>query len=99
MEMRLADHTIILKCANSAQKSNRYLHVFCAAQFRSRWRVGKRNMMPVPPSRDDDWWLRHYRLRLDGKWLSNGAACKYRFFTMEEIMHILQQLMEGNNAS
>lgn len=93
MDERVPDHTVTLKCGYGEQKITRNLHVFVAEQFRGRWRVGKRNVFPLPSARDDSWWQNRFRIRLDGCWY--GTEAKYRFFTMVELASLIGKLLNG----
>lgn len=92
MDERIPDHVIIVKCAPQTQKNSRIVHLFRAAQWKSTWRPGTRTMAPVPPIRDRQWWHDHYRLRIDGRWHGEATA-KYRFYTKDEVMAIITDLI------
>lgn len=92
MEERLPDRVLILKCAQDEQKSNQILHIFYAQQWRRLYRPGKRNMMPRPTTRDDDYWKNHFRVRLNGRWLG-GDSCKYHFYTQQQVQAMVANML------
>lgn len=91
MEERVPERTIIIKCVSEEQKKSRILQIFSAIQWRRKYLPGRRNVTPMPPSRDISWWRSHYRLRLDGRWMSDSQT-KYRFYTAEEVLDIFSRL-------
>lgn len=91
MEERVPERTVIIKCVSEEQKNSRILQIFTAIQWRRKYLPGKRNVTPMPPSRDISWWQSHYRLRLDGRWMSDSPT-KYRFYSTEEVLDVFQKL-------
>lgn len=91
MDERIPERTLTIKCANETQKNTFNLHIFTAEQFKRRYRVGKRNVHPMPPSQDATWWQNHYRLRVNGKWLTDRAS-KYRFYSAGELLEVIASL-------
>lgn len=65
----------------------RLIEIFAAKDFARAWEPTGKAFSPRPPLRDSDrivFWQTYYRVRLNGKWLADGA--RYTLFTREELI-------------
>jgi len=66
------------------------LDIFQSADFAPAWNPGESKFHPKPPMRMQDrreFWLNHYRVRIDGQWYSKEA--QYTLLTLQEVTGLL----------
>ena len=80
------------KIVHEKHKRRKY-ELYGAVQFTGRYDPVEKNFYPQPPTRLHDrveWNSIMYRVRIDGSWY-NLVGFQYSFFTMEEILLLLQE--------
>lgn len=94
MDERLPDKVVIVKCGVQPQEKSRILHIFKAGQFRRKVRPGRRDIFPRATVNDAAFWESFYRVRLDGRWLSE-SGCRYHFYSNDELAILVGSLVGG----
>jgi hypothetical protein len=74
---------------NNGKKTGGFcrIEIFPAKDFALLWEPSGKGFSPKPPLLDSSrkiFWEGRYRIRVDGRWLVDGA--KYTLFTREEIL-------------
>lgn len=89
-ETRLPDEVLTHKMLENRGKKQGGIYIkyelFSAVQFAKKWDPMEDSFYPKPPLQGSArmiFWARHFRVRVNGKWLSDAA--KYTLYTKDEI--------------
>ncbi len=96
-EERTPDAIWRFRVAGRDGKKTIKIELFIAAQWRYSWNPFKRNMTPRPKHRDNGYWKRYYRLRINGKWHGRTVR-KFTFYTLPEALGIAERLVKKFNG-